>query len=429
MKRFRLHSSQDCITEAAVLNSTATLLPSGAVLVVTRSGILQHTLPVGVSQVPATVNQDLKAMVPYPRIDSTYVAYALKARERDILETCLKDGTTVQSIDSARLYAFPIPLAPLNEQHRIVAEIETQLTRLDAAVASLERTRANLKRYRAAVLKAACEGRLVPTEAELARAEGREYETRDAHDLPAEWQWTTVGAIGQVQGGIQKQPKRAPDHNHYPFLRVANVLRGRLELKEIHRIELFGQELDRLRLEPDDLLVVEGNGSASEIGRMAIWNGQVADCVHQNHIIRIRLNPGVSPRYVETYWNSPAGSYALTSVASSTSGLFTLSVSKIKSIRVPLPPLPEQERIVAEVERRFSVLDEMEQTVAHGLKRAARLRQAILHKAFTGQLVPQDLDDEPASVLLDRIRAERAAASSGKPTRKPRIRAVGGARP
>jgi len=325
-----------------------------------------------------------------------------------------------------------------------VAEIEKQFTRLDASVATLKRVQANLRRYRASVLKAACEGKLVPTEAELSRSEGRDYEPADqllerilaerrarwevqekrrrkhkepSHpntsalpELPEGWVWATVAQFAEIQGGIQKQPKRAPARNAFPFLRVANVLRGSLDLEDVHEIELFSGELDKLRLFSGDLLIVEGNGSASQIGRMAIWKGGIEDCVHQNHIIRARLCGGLTPQYVESYWNSPIGASEVSKLASSTSGLYTLSVSKVSDLPVPLPPLAEQHRIVAEVQRHLSVIHQAEATVEDNLKRAERLRQSILKQAFSGNLVPQYPNDEPASELLERIRAEREAA-------------------
>jgi type I restriction enzyme S subunit len=217
-----------------------------------------------------------------------------------------------------------------------------------------------------------------------------------------------------IQGGIQKQPSRAPRSNAYAFLRVANVLRGRLDLDDIHRIELFEGELDRLRLRSGDLLIVEGNGSANEIGRMAIWSGAIPDCVHQNHIIRARPLAGVDPQFVGIYWNSPDGMSRVREVASSTSGLFTLSVGKISRLLVPLPPVAEQCRIVAEVDRRLSIADEIAATIDTALARAERLRQSILKRAFEGRLVPQDPDDEPASALLERIRKEREAEEEVK---------------
>ena len=160
MKTERIKDSEDHITEVAVLESATNLVPAGSVLVVTRSGILRHTLPVAVAGVPVTVNQDLKALTPKADISPEYVAWGLRAFSQDILHTCSKQGTTVNSIETQRLLDYEIPLAPLEQQNAIVAEIEKQFSRLDEAVANLKRVKANLKRYKAAVLKAAVEGKL-----------------------------------------------------------------------------------------------------------------------------------------------------------------------------------------------------------------------------------------------------------------------------
>lgn len=385
--------------------------------------------------------------------------------------TARVQGVMYPAVRPKDVLSYSLPLAPAAEQQRIVAEIEKHLTRLDAAVAALKAAQAKLKRYRAAVLKAAVEGRLVPTEAALARADERDYEPADVllgrilrerrarweaaelekmrvkgrepkddrwkaaykepeppnteqlPELPEGWAWASTAQVGEVKGGIQKQPKRRPAENHYPYLRVANVLRGRLDLTELHRMELFGNELEQLRLEAGDLLVVEGNGSPGEIGRMAIWRGAVEDCVHQNHIIRVRPLD-VIPDYILAYWNSPAGSQLVMSVASSTSGLHTLSVAKVGKIVIPLPPEHEQGRIVVEIDRRMAVFTALETAIDHSLKRAARLRQSILRLAFEGRLVPQGPNDEPASALLDRIRAERARIPSANGRRPRRSRAA-----
>ena len=396
---------------------------------------------------------------PDARLSNQYLAWFMQSQGYRNRVSTLAAGVNINNLKREHLEEIPLPLPPLPEQRRIVAEIETQFTRLDASVSALRRAQANLKRYRASVLKSACEGSLVPTEAELARSEGRDYEPSDAlleriqterrarwesqekrrgkykepsapdtSDLPVlseGWAWTTLAQISEIQGGIQKQPKRAPARNAFPFLRVANVLRGNLDLEEVHQIELFPGELDKLRLVSGDLLIVEGNGSPSQIGRMATWKGEIENCVHQNHIIRARVYSGIEAGFVESYWNSPTGSSLVLDVASSTSGLYTLSVSKVSDILLPLPPLAEQFRIVAEVERRLSVIQQAEATVMASLARADRLRQSILKQAFSGQLVPQDPDDEPASALLERIRDDREAArvQATKPPPRTRRRA------
>ena len=429
------------ITEKGLNSSSARLLPANAVLFSSRA-------PIGYTAIasqPVTTNQGFKSFVLPSEIDSSFFYFYLH-RAKETIESL---GTTFKEISGTTAATIPLVVAPLPEQHRIVAEIETQFTRLDASVVALQRAQANLKRYRASVLKDACEGRLVPTEAELAHSEGRDYEpagvllervlaercarwesqekrrgkykepsAQDTSALPEGWVWATVAQVAEIQGGIQKQPKRTPADNPFPFLRVANVLRGSLDLEEVHNIELFPGELDKLRLVSGDLLIVEGNGSPSQIGRMAIWKGEIEDCVHQNHLIRARLYTGIVSQYVESYWNSPTGTSQVSRVASSTSGLYTLSVSKVSDLPVPLPPLAEQYRIVVEVERRLSVIHQAEATVNTSLARAERLRQSILKQAFSGKLVPQDPDDEPASALLERIRAEQESVQASAPTRR-----------
>jgi len=149
MKCDLITDAQDHITDDAVAQSATNLVEAGSILIVVRSGILQHTLPVAVAQRQVALNQDLKAVKPRENIRSDYLALALKAFERDILHTCTKTGTTVQSLELPLFLRFQIPVAPLPEQRRIVAEIENQFTRLEAGVAALRRVQANLRRYRA----------------------------------------------------------------------------------------------------------------------------------------------------------------------------------------------------------------------------------------------------------------------------------------
>ncbi len=282
-----------------------------------------------------------------------------------------------------------------------MAEIEKQFTRLEAGVAALRRVQANLKRYRAAVLKAACEGRLVPTEAELSRVgrvpsrgvRGRDQykepaapDTANLPPLPEGWTWARLEQLGFTFGGLTKNPKRAKLPKQLPYLRVANVYANELRLDEMEQIGVEDLELNKLLVRKGDLLIVEGNGSKDQIGRLAIWDGSIEPCVHQNHVIKVRPIELALGKWILNWMLSPGGRHFVELVASSTSGLYTLSVNKVGDLPIALPPLAEQTRIVAEVERRLSVVEELESVVSANLQRATRLRQSILHKAFTGQL-------------------------------------------
>ncbi|MFD8897014.1 restriction endonuclease subunit S [Streptomyces ardesiacus] len=201
-------------------------------------------------------------------------------------------------------------------------------------------------------------------------------------ELPAGWEWATLEQVAEVSGGIQKSPKRRPNQNHYPFLRVANVARGSLDLSDVHRVELFEGELERLSLRLGDLLVVEGNGSPDQIGRAAAWRDTIADCVHQNHLIRVRPMAGLSWRYLELAWNSPVVSDQLLSVAQSSSGLYTLSTGKLKRVLLPVPPLVEQQRIVDVLEAHVSRLDAADELLRKSILRVMRLKHSVADITF-----------------------------------------------
>ncbi|MFF0181960.1 restriction endonuclease subunit S [Micromonospora sp. NPDC005223] len=216
-------------------------------------------------------------------------------------------------------------------------------------------------------------------------------------DLPTGWSWVRLADVAAVQGGIQKQAKRRPVRNKYPFLRVANVLRGRLNLDDVHEVELFDGELERFELRKGDLLVVEGNGSPDQIGRAASWDGSIANCVHQNHLIRVRATAALVPEYLQLVWNSPLIARSLREVAGSTSGLYTLSTAKLKSVILPLPPLAEQHRVVAALEGYLARIATGESLLAAGSQRLVAL-------ASTGsRSMQRELSDAPDVCLGDLI--------------------------
>ncbi|HGB0344811.1 TPA: restriction endonuclease subunit S, partial [Salmonella enterica subsp. enterica serovar Virchow] len=157
-------------------------------------------------------------------------------------------------------------------------------------------------------------------------------------ELPEGWEWCCINDLTFVSGGIQKQPKRRPVKNHFPYLRVANVQRGNINIDELERFELESHELTFWSLKKNDILIVEGNGSADEIGRCAIWLAPIEKCVYQNHLIRVRGIMEGYQEFIALYLNSPSGIKEMQRLAVTTSGLYNLSVGKIRGIKIPLPP-------------------------------------------------------------------------------------------
>ena len=349
-------------------------------------------------------------------------------------------------------------LPPLPEQRRIVAEIEKQFTRLDASVDGLKRAQANLKRYRTSVLKAACEGKLVPTEAELARVEGRYYEpadrllerilterraqwesqekrrgkykepvapeTSDLSELPEGWTWTTVDQI-VTESEYGTSVKCSYEADGHPVVRIPNIVAGEIDLTDIkYATQPFKFDSTKA-LNVGDVLMCRTNGSVKLIGRTAVVKAQMEpDYAFASYLLRFRFwEKRILPLWFHTFASSEYGRSFIEGRAASSAGQHNVSLRLIHSMTLALPPLPEQHRIVAEVERHLSVIQKAEAVVDASLKRAERLRQSILKQAFAGQLVPQDPYDEPASVLLERIRAEREMAeAAANVQRKPRRR-------
>lgn len=389
-------------------------------------------------------------------LPASWLYYLVQTQDFIKAMSDLVQGVLYPAVRSRDITNYKIPIAPLTEQHRIVAEIEKQFTRLDAAVASLRRVQANLKRYRAAVFKAACEGRLVETDAALARTEQRTYEpavellqrtlrerrgrweadqlakmeaagklpkddkwkskyaepsapdTNTLPELPEGWTWCNLQMIAELKGGITKGQKRKPGEKvrSVPYLRVANVQRGFFDLREVKEIEATEGEIEELRLLVGDILFNEG-GDRDKLGRGWVWQGEIGECIYQNHIFRARLVLSeMPPKYVSHYGNSEAQDYFMAQ-AKQTTNLASINLRKLGTLPIPLPPLAEQIRIVEEVERRLSIIDGLEKSIVVSLQRAETLRQKVLQDAFTGKLVERDPQDEPASLLLERIKVER----------------------
>ena len=404
--------------------------------------------PTNLCPAQSCIGRGLAAIRPQGDIPSKYVLYSLRATEQELRSNAT--GTTFEAIRGDDLRCHRIAVAPLAEQRRIVAEIETQFTRLDASVTALRRAQANLKRYRASVLKAACDGQLVPTEAELARSEGRDYEpaavllerilaerrarwesqekrrgkykepsapdTSALPELPEGWVWAAVEQLSsRIQYGTSN--KADSDTSGVPVLRMGNIQKGSLDFSDLKYLPSQDTEVEKTLLANGDLLFNRTN-SAELVGKSAVYREGHPLACFASYLIRVSFGEGCLPDYVCTFINSQHGRAYIGQVRSQQVGQANVNGTKLAAMTILLPPLAEQCRIVAEVERRLSVVQQAEATVEVSLARAERLRQSILKQAFSGKLVPQDPDDDPASALLERIRAEREAqalaSGSGK---------------
>jgi type I restriction enzyme S subunit len=209
-------------------------------------------------------------------------------------------------------------------------------------------------------------------------------DTANLPPLPEGWAWATLDALADVKGGItvdQKRKHSSPARS-VPYLRVANVQRGYIDLTEVKEIAATEDEIQELILKPGDVLFNEG-GDRDKLGRGWVWNGELSECIHQNHVFRARLlGAGINPKFVSWYANT-FGQKFFFDEGKHTTNLASISMTKLKRLPVPVPPPAEQKRIVADVERRLSVIEELETVVSANLQRASRLRQGILQQAFS----------------------------------------------
>ncbi len=369
-------------------------------------------------------------------------------------------GVAQQKVSLGRFKQIGLPVAPPNEQRRIVAKIEELFSDLDAGVAALERAKANLKRYRAAVLKAAVEGRLTAAwraehpdvepasellkrllterrkrweQDQLAKYEAKGKKPpqgwKDRYKEPAQpdeigcsatpERWTTA-SIDQLTTSITSGSR---DWTKYygcgtgTFIMAQNVRPGNLDLSFRQPVNPPENDRDRVRSQvaPSDLLVTIVGANTGDVCRIPSTLPEHYVC--QSVALMRPTNPAISS-FMELYLVADFGGQLDFKRYIYGQGRPHLSFDQLRMTPIVLPPLGEQRQICRTVEAAVSFVDQTEKIIDASLKRSARLRQAILKRAFRGQLVPQDPADEPAGELLARLGAERKANHAKKKSRR-----------
>ncbi len=450
MKVDEIRTAEDSITIEAVARSATSLVPAGSLLVVVRSGILNRTLPVAISGAEVAVNQDIKALIPHGAVLPKFLAAYFHASESTILHGAAKSGTTVASIDLERLKRQSVPLPPLNEQRRIVARLEELTTRTKAARAALEAIPSLLDRFRQSVLAAAFRGDLTadwraknpdvePTEDQAPSSDwGRDHESGRRRgrlwgsgqaaasvdvkwgDLPPTWRWRRIQELGEPDSVVQIGPmsmKSAEfgDSGH-PVLNVGCVQWGRIDSSRCNFLsEERAREFNRYRLKEGDLVFTR----SGTVGRCALLPKRLDEVLMTFHLLRIRPDHDmIAPEYL---LHAISGCRAVRSqiddsIIGATRAGFNTRL--LQGLLVPVAPSAEQEVLLQRLRGLLAFEEEIRSQVGTVEPRLTTLHQSLLAKAFRGELVPQDPDDEPASVLLERIRQEReAAGGNGKSKR------------
>lgn len=325
--------------------------------------------------------QFFSGLVPLP---PTEEQHRIVAKVDELMTLC--DALERQAEDSLKAHQTLVETCLATLTNSQSSEDLTQnWTRIEAHFDTLFTTEENLALLRNEISRMAVRGIISETrvhhqsaDQDLGRAAGRKKEllangtvkarkypampkkVSDPISYPDHWRTVKMSELFAVTGGIQKTPARSPKSNAYPYLGVGNVYRNRIDLSNVKSFELQDGELERYSLKTGDILIVEGNGSLTEIGRNAIWEAQMQNCVHQNHLIRCRpYLPEVVP-FVSLFLNSPDGMDEMARLAITSSGLYSLSVGKISQIEVPFPPISEQNTVTTQFQNLRSICDDLE---------------------------------------------------------------------
>jgi type I restriction enzyme S subunit len=347
-----VYETAETITEEALKSSNAKVFPKGTLCIALYGATVGK---LGILGIDAATNQAVCAVFPPKELDTRYLYRFFESKRRELVEQ--GKGGAQPNISQGIIRDTKIPLPPVPEQRRIVDEIEKQFTRLEAGVTALRRLQANLNRYRAAVLQAACEGRLVATEA-------------------AKWTKTTVADSVQI---IDYRGRTPPfSESGIPHLRSQNIRHGRIVWRDLAFITSESYETFMTRGLPQDgdlLFTTE-----APMGEVALAPDEKFSVAQRIMILRT-ASQFLDSRFLMLQLRSPEFQSRLrkSGTGSTVTGV---SSRNFQPMTLLVPPLAEQKRIVAEVERRLSVSDALEGVVSANLQRANRLRQSILHNAF-----------------------------------------------
>lgn len=458
MKSFVLTTTEDSLAAKAL--DRLSLVPANSVLVVVRSGILSRTFPVALNSMPVTVNQDMRAFLPDAGVDARFLAWQLVGREREVLESCSKDGTTVASIEGPALASFPLTVPPASEQTRIVEKLEELLSDLDAGVAELKAAQKKLAQYRQSLLKSAVDGSLTAqwraaakvsagetaneTGAQLlerilrerrARWEAKQLakfkeqgktapkgwqdkypepvqpDTGDLPALPEGWLWASLDQLAvMVRNGLPQKPSTDP--LGYPILRINAVRSMSVNMDEVRYLDIEEDQAADYLLEEGDLLATRYNGSVDLLGVVGLVRRVKVPTLHPDKLIRIKpVIANTLGDWIEICAATGVSRLHVVSRVKTTAGQTGISGEDIKKMPIPLAPLSEQSTANEKLAVALLGVANQSSAIEMSLAQADAQRKNILRAAFSGQLVPQDPNDEPAGVLLERIRAGRAGRS------------------
>jgi type I restriction enzyme S subunit len=395
------------ITEDALNCSAAKIVPRNSLLVAMYGSIGK----LGITGVECATNQAIANCKPFCElIELQYLFNALMHVKEDLIAK--GQGGAQQNISQGILRDQEIPLAPLNEQRRIAAKLDTTLAAVDACRQRLDGMEALLKRFRQAVLAAATSGELT-----------REW--REERGIDDCWEEGLLAELMQGKPRNGFSPKPADRVTAVKSLTLSATTTGRFLPQHFKYIDELIAADSHLWLEPGDILIQRAN-TLDYVGVSALYEGPIRQFIYPDLMMKCRANQKVAPLFLYYLLSSERTRNYFRSNATGTSGnMPKINQQVVMSAPVSWPSLEEQQEIVRRTQQLFSIAYQLEARLIAARRIVERLTPALLAKAFRGELVPQDLNDEPASILLERIRAGRQAeAAASVPSRRGRRQAA-----
>ena len=382
------------IGSAGQLAATDKPLVSGPVVLIGRKGNVGqvHFADGGCWPIDTTYFSQVPEQV-----DPSFLVHLLGSLDLKRLDS----STATPSLRRQDLEMQPLALPGITTQRRIVEILEDHLSRLDAAgdyeSAALRRIGSLREELiRRAVIGADVSGpRKAPGLADAGTQDG------DLAELPESWTWRRLGEIADVVGGVTKDAKKQslPGQIEVPYLRVANVQRGALRLDDITRIRVSPEKADALRLIAGDVLLNEG-GDRDKLARGWVWQDEVANCIHQNHVFRARVRVDLDPYFLSWTANTIGGRWAERNGKQSVN-LASISLSMIRRMPVVVPAPGVSTGIVARLRGQMNDIDRLERATRASIARRSALRRAVLAAAFEGTLTGRHTDAEMIEELTD----------------------------
>ncbi len=329
--------------------------------------------------------------IPRELFDNRFLFYWLKGKQFSDYVNAVSYGVNMPRLGTKDGKKAPIVVAPLNEQKRIVEKLDEVLTQVDTIKARLDGIPAILKRFRQSVLAAAVSGKLI--------------------DLNE----TKITTIGEVSEDIRYGTSKKCDYKggSTPVIRIPNIGDRKLDTSDLKSADFTERELEKLALITGDLLVIRSNGSLELVAKPALVEPQYEGFLYAGYLIRIRCDrEKILPSFLLNVLSSRVVRDVVELGARSTSGVNNINSKELSALEFVLPSISEQKEIVRLVDQYFAFADTIEAQVKKAQTRVDNLTQSILAKAFRGELVEQDPNDEPADKLLERIAAARKEAEA-----------------